>query len=308
MVSTALTVPQSAALATREGLMSCKLQVTWAEKNIWRDSRVLTLSGEDVSLATFVAANFKRPRNFHPEYAAALEILVANAVQQARERGFRITSIELGVWAYRTLTSMGKRITTMGLPEPIMMEDLRTPTRIGYFWIDDEGKGVMLRPTGGDQLVRLVDEYGHYYVPVDERTGDNTKFQAERWQAVGQYEELDYARLCNVLWAEVPLLDTGEPIPVSEACPVCTVLHDLGTLVKDSRGKTMCRECVGKTEHARSEARSQGWDYDAKRPIPVKALPNAAMRCEHKWGMQLKGPTGAMELSRECILCGAPKD
>jgi hypothetical protein len=97
-------------------------------------------------------------------------------------------------------------------------------------------------------------------------------------------------------------------IPVSEACPVCTVLHDLGTLVKDSRGKTMCRECVGKTEHARSEARSQGWDYDAKRPIPVKALPNAAMRCEHKWGMQLKGPTGAMELSRECILCGAPKD
>jgi hypothetical protein len=300
----------SSSLVTKEDFFSYSLQVEWLKYDRWRCSMVTLPSGEGVLLYQFVAANFKHPRPHHPEYALAIELLLANAVVEAKVRGFRVASVELGVWAYRTLTTLGKRVTKVGLPEPILLEDGRTLSRVGYIWVDHNQEGVALRPwANGDQLIRLVDDQGHYYVPVDERTGDAESFKAQSWRAVKQYPTLDYAH--GYEWADVPLLDDGDQMELREACGRCLELVPLGSLVRDRlAGKSVCAKCVHELGRARNEAHLQGWDFDKGRPLPgVPQLSAAALKCAHKWGLQICGVEGELspgKIRHECILCGEP--
>lgn len=302
-------VTGSSALVTREDLFAYSIQVEWGQ-NRWRESLVVLPDKRPVPLERFVADNFKHPRPFHPEYALAIELLIANAVTEAKARGFRVASVELGVWTYRTITSLGKRVTKVGLPEPIVLEDGRTQSRVGYIWVDQDNEGVALRPwANGDQLIRLVDDRGRYYVPVDERTGDASSFKASSWKAVRMYPALHYE---NVLpWEEVPLLDTGDDMPLCEVCDQCRILFAVGTLVRDRKArKNVCETCLDELARAREEARLQGWDFDAAEPIQKLAQLSAAKpKCEHSWGLQIAGVAGELspgKIRHECILCGEP--
>jgi hypothetical protein len=300
----------NAPLATREGLRSYDITVRWDEQERWRRSVVLLPDGRSVAIDSYVGANLQRPRQFHPEYAAAIELIVANAVVEAKRRGFRVAAVELGVWAYRTLTTLGKRITKVGLAEPIKMEDGRTETYTAYAWVDHEGEGVLLLPwPNGDQLIRIKDDRGQYVVPVDERTADASQCrQAQSWRHVQDYPVLRYPG--SMPWQEVPLLESADPMVVQIDCEACHVLAPVGTHVKDRpSGQRVCADCKVELARVREQAASQGWDYDKKRPIkrtrPFDTIVNPA-KCAHRWGMQMRGPAGEMRISWECILCGKP--
>lgn len=321
--------PGSSALVRREDLFSYSLQVQWAEERRWRETQVVLPDGRPVAIDQYVGDNFRRPRQFHPEYALAVELLIANAVFEAKERGFRVSAIELGMWPYLTLTTMGKRVTKIGLAEPQVGLDGRTLSRTGYQWIDHDNEGVMLVPwANGDQLIRIRDDKGRYVIPVDERTGDATKFMAQSWRKVQRYEQLGYAS--ELEWCDVPLLEAGDDMVEQHECQHCLFFFPVGTLGKDNRSrKRVCLPCKSEIEQQRSNAYHQGWDYDKKRPLPkvsVKQVREIQIRgvvfdCaagKHFWGMQMRGTSNGalseeaiargegMRITRECILCEEP--
>ena len=279
--------------------------------------------GRPVAIDQFVGENFKNPRTFHPEYALAIELLLANAVTEAKSRGFQVSSVELGVWSYRTLITLGKRVTKIGLPEPMLKEDGRTETRVGYMWIDHDSEGVMLVPwANGDQLIRIKDSRGYYVVPVDERTAlpnDRVK-QTMSWRNVQEYPPLSYTG--GLAWGDVPLLEASDPMVEQRPCPQCKFLLPISPwpFVIDIRkgGEEVCEKCFSWREEQREIAASQGWDWDCKAPIMAPrhfaTLVNPAKEkkeCIHKWGMQMSGISnavqkGGMKVSFECIFCGKP--
>jgi len=322
-MTAALTVwgePGASSLVLREDLERYHLTVQWDPDDMWRGTCVGLPSGRQVAVDQYVGDNFRHPRQFHPEYAMAVELLIANAVMAAKERGFRVAAVELGVWPYRTLTSMSKRIRKIGLAQPMLLHDGRTLTRVGLMWIDHEGEGVMIVPwANGDQLIRLKDDRGHYVVPVDERTGDaaNRSVQADSWQRVHEYPALSYD--AAMPWDDVPLLGSADEMVVQEPCEHCLFLFPLGSLRRDAKAqKRVCPPCKEELARLREQARLQGWDFDKGTPIKRPMVFNVAVKsCTHRWGMQMAGTSNSalppekraaegMKVRYECILCGEP--
>ncbi len=318
--------PTVADLATREGLNQYGAAIEWSPERPWRDTRIALPTGVVTTITRFVGENVRRPRMFHPEYALAIELMLANVVAEARARGFRIVAAELGLWAYRTLTTLGRRLTKIGLSEPMLLEDGRTETYDAFQWVDQEGEGVLIVPwANGDQLIRLKDRRGRYIVIADERTADATtlEVQANSWRHVQRYEVLPYEN--DHPWETIPLLESGEPVVEQRACEgFCHLLFPVEghKFVRDHRtGKSMCQPCFGELERLRAEAASQGWDYDKRKPlmaprhIPTVVNPKKRGKCEHKWGVQFEGTMNVglrgtnshrqnLKARFECLWCG----
>jgi hypothetical protein len=343
-VTSAIALRSSQALATRESLLSYPLAVEWSESDRWRGSQVLLPDGRSVAVDQYVGENFKRPRVYHPEYAMAIELLLANVSTEAKRRGFDIVSAELGIWAYKTLVHMGKRVAKVGLPFEMTREDGRTKTRKGYQWIG-EGMGIYLLPwPNGDQQIRFQDERGVYVVPITEATADATKCrQFFSWREVQRYPQLAYEQTHP--WESVPLLGEADEmvkrLPCEGFCqelkPIqgtvwrsdktwqwdyWTQAHPGAPRVKRSMtfkgtGKRWCRPCHDELRRIREEAANQGWNYDERKPIQLpKEFNKEPDKCAHKWGRQMSGhrniilPNGEIEhgmtIRWECIHCGTP--
>jgi len=330
--------PRSSSLAKREDFAKYSLSVEWSAEDRWRGTQIVLPDGRAVAVDQYVGDNFQTPRQFHPEYALAIELLVANAVMAAKERGFRVAAVELGAWAYLTFTELGQRVTKIGLPEEQLGLDGRTKSRTGYMWIDHESEGVMLVPwAAGDQLIRLKDDRGHYVVPVDERTADATKlYVAQSWPNVQRYKQLGYE--AEHEWCDVPLLESADEMLVQHECQRCLFMFGVGTLRKEPRSRMrVCQACKEIIQRERANAKAQGWDYDKKIRFPRPAAPppsslvlmpgrgkdklirefNCAVG-DHAWGMQMVGTSNAalsdealargegQRIRRCCILCDEP--
>ena len=336
--------PTQGSLTRREDLLTYGAAIRWDGDRPWRNTSIDLPTGKTVQIDHFVAENFQRPRVFHPEYALALEILVHNAVTEAKARGFDIVSVELGYWAYKTLVHMGKRVTKIGLPSPITREDGRTKTRKAYQWVTPGGQGILLLPwAAGDQQVRFRDERGIYVVPVTEATADASKCQQRlSWKGVKDYPQLPYET--QHPWESVPLLEAGDDMTLLLDCEgFCKEMMPMnGTVWRsdatwtfvyrttDANGKTAevdlvlpgtrkrwCRRCHDELKRLRLNAANQGWNYDSKTPLKLpsgEAVKPA--ECDHHWGMQMQGsrnvllPSGEIEHNSTarfvCIKCDEP--
>ena len=311
----------SSSLVQREDLFKYHLAVRKPDADAhWKTTTVMLPDGRDVQIERYVSENFLHPRPLHPEYAFAIELLIANAVTQAKARGHRVVAVEMGVWVWKTFSELGRRLAKTGLAVPMLLEDGRTETLVGLSWVDGDGEGVALQPwANGDQLIRLKYADGTYYVPVDERTSDDHSFKAESWRVVCKYPALGYASEAPMVH---PMLDAGEEMPLVEACENCLFMHPVGSLERECKARKMvCEDCWNGIAAAREEARLQGWDYDKGIPLPAQrpmlTAAHVGPGCEHRWGMQMWGTSnGALpeeqravhgqQISRECILCGAP--
>jgi hypothetical protein len=242
----------------------------------------------------------------------------------------------MGLYPYRTFTEMGKRITKIGLAEPITLEDGRTKSYTGYQWVDHDGEGVTLLPWGsGDQVIRLKDNRGYYVEPINEATADMAQCrQTLTWRKVHQYPQLPYER--NLEWCDVPLLESSDPMTEKLDCERCHQLFSVepwpfivdGPLsVFDHRpkkpkkykvpgtGKRFCLPCREAQNHSRVEAAAQGWNHDTGEQFPLPPQTPEwlkAKSCEHRWGTQVSGTPNVpgqpktLNYRFECILCGEP--
>jgi len=331
--------PGSSALAKREDLFAYSLAVEWEGDHPfpWRQSKVVLPSGRGVHLDQYVAENFKRPRMFHPEYAMAIELLILNAITEAKARGFDIVACELGYWAYKTITTMGRRVAKIGLAEPITREDGRTKTYKAHQWVSPEGQAILLLPwAAGDQQIRFKDERGVYVVPINEATADAAKCQQRlSWKGVKDYPQLPYET--KHPWETVPLLEEGDDMTLLIDCEgFCKVLFPMqgtmwrsdatwtyvhptaGSMVLAGTRKRWCRTCHDELKRLRLNAANQGWNYDAREPLrlPKEFTLGSPKGCEHVWGRQMSGsqniilPSGEIEhnmvIRWECLKCATP--